>query len=52
MAYKFEDCEYCANHGNDPTVCDECNDAEEFEPYEEDMAAKAEPIQFYERKVA
>lgn len=51
MAYRYEDCEYCANHGNDPTVCDECSDADEFQPFEEDMSAVS-PIRFYERKAA
>lgn len=53
MAYKYQDCEFCANHENDPSICDDCEDAEDFEPYDEDAASTFQPVHFRQRmKVA
>lgn len=49
MAFRYPDCEFCANHDNDPTVCDECQDADEFEPYDDDASLAAETIHFHPR---
>jgi hypothetical protein len=35
-AYRYEECEYCAFHNVEPGICDECEDASEFEPDEEE----------------
>lgn len=35
-AFRYEECEYCAFHNVEPGICDECDDASEFEPYEDE----------------
>lgn len=32
MAYRFEECEYCAFHEVEPGICDECDEGSEYEP--------------------
>lgn len=39
---KFPCCKDCHFYRNDPSVCDECEDASEFEPLE-DRAERREP---------
>lgn len=36
MAFKCEDCPYCAFHDVEPAICDDCEDGSEFEPDDED----------------
>lgn len=43
-AYRFEECEYCAFHNVEPGICDECEDASEFEPDEEQDSLEHEPL--------
>lgn len=33
---KFEECEDCYFYGVEPAMCDECHDADQFEPMEPD----------------
>jgi len=33
---RFEECDGCINRKYDPEQCDECEDADHFEPYEEE----------------
>lgn len=40
-AYKYEGCEYCAFHDNEPGVCEECDNESEFVPFEEEDALEA-----------
>jgi hypothetical protein len=34
-AYKYEGCEFCAFHNEEPGICEECEDESEFEPAED-----------------
>ena len=37
MAFKYEECEFCAFHGVEPGICEECEDGSEYEPeYDEE----------------
>ena len=48
---RFEECDYCVNNDNDTSQCDYCEDADRFEPYEDEDSLKSteQPINFYPR---
>lgn len=39
--FKYEGCEFCAFHNEEPGICADCDDESEFEPME-DMDSAAE----------
>jgi len=41
MAFKYEECQWCAFHDVEPGICDECEDASEYQPSEEDELEEA-----------
>lgn len=41
-AYRYEACEYCAFHNVEPGICDECDDASEFEELETEDSTSQE----------
>lgn len=36
MAAKYPDCESCAFYGVEPAICDECEDADQWEPADDE----------------
>jgi hypothetical protein len=45
---KFPECESCMNKELDPFQCDDCEDACNFEPYEEEEDASVEEMSIQE----
>jgi hypothetical protein len=57
MTDRYEDCVSCAFQGEDHPICDSCEDADQWEPADEDMLdsgedISAKPIYFYPLKKA
>lgn len=42
MAFRYTECEFCANHGNHD-LCDDCEDGDAFEDIEDRKRSKKEP---------
>lgn len=51
-AYRYEECETCANHQYDPEMCDECDEGDMWEPgdTEEDFFDRPEDMTIDEFK--
>lgn len=45
---KYPECEYCMNKEYDPLACDDCEDADNFEPYEEEEDSSVEEMNIRE----
>lgn len=52
MSTRFPECEDCAFHGVEPAICDECEEADQFEQLDENSSTSV-PIYFRDwRKAA
>lgn len=52
MSDRYEDCVSCAFQGEDHPICDSCEDADQWEPADDDMMDSRDqqdkkPIHFY-----
>lgn len=47
---RYDDCESCAFHETETVICDDCEDADQWEPAEPmDAAPQQQVVQFYDR---
>jgi len=52
MEAPFSDCESCAFHDSETVICDDCDDADQWEPAEPlDLVHEnsTKPVKFYDR---